>query len=101
MSLAFKIVWRRTAQRDLYELYEWISERADPDTAFAWTSGIEVHVAKLASFPDRGSPRDDIAPGVRTLNYRGRTIIAYLTGDCVEILRVFHAGRELRLEDWD
>ena len=101
MSSAFKIVWRRTAQLDLYELYDWIAERADPDTAFVWTSGIEKHVAKLAEFPDRGSPRDDISPGVRTLNYRGRTVIAYLTSDCVEILRVFHAGRELKLKDWD
>ncbi len=99
--MPLEIVWRRTAQRDLYELYNWIAERADPDTAFAWTSAIEQHVAKLADFPDRGSLREDIAPGVHTLNYRGRTVIAYLTGDCVEILRVFHAGRELGLGDWE
>ena len=100
-NMPLEIVWRRTAQRDLYERYDWIAERADPDTAFAWTSGIEAHVAKLSNFPDRGSPREDIAPGVRTLNYRGRTVIAYLTGKRVEILRVFHAGRELGLGVWE
>lgn len=99
MSKTFRVVWRQTATDDLYRLYDWIADSADPDTAFAYTSAIEAHAADLATYPRRGTPRDDIAPGVRTLNFRGRTVIAYRVGDAVEVLRIFHAGRELGLAE--
>lgn len=47
MSKTFRIVWRQTATDDLYRLYDWIADRADPDTAFAYTSAIEAHAADL------------------------------------------------------
>ncbi len=97
MTKTYRVVWRQTATDDLYRLYDWIADRADPDTAFAYTSAIEAHAADLATYPNRGTPRDDIAPGVRTLNFRGRTVIAYRVGDMVEVLRIFHAGQELGL----
>lgn len=91
----YRVVWRQTATEDLYRLYDWIADHADPDTAFAHTSAIEAHVAELATYPNRGTPRDDIAPGVRTLNFRGQTVIAYRVGEAVEVLRIFHAGQAL------
>lgn len=97
MTRPLRVVWRQTATDDLYRLYDWIADRADPDTAFTYTSAIEAHAADLATFPERGTPRDDIAPGVRTLNFRGRTVIAYRVDDAVEVLRIFHAGQELGL----
>lgn len=99
MSKTFRVVWRQTATDDLYRLYDWIADRADPDTAFAYTSAIEAHAADLATYPNRGTPRDDIASGVRTLNFRGRTVIAYQVGEVVEVLRIFHAGQELGLAE--
>lgn len=94
---AHKVVWRPRAQDDLLALYDWIADRADPDTALAYTSRIEDHADKLAEFPERGTPRDDLLPGLRTTPYRRRTVIAYrVTGGAVEILRLVHAG-----QDWD
>ncbi len=93
----YAIVWRPAARNDLLALYEWIAERADPDTAFDYTSRIEAHAAKLAEFPERGTPRDDLVLGLRTTPYTRRTVIAYrVNGDEVEILRLVHAG-----QDWD
>jgi len=93
----YAVVWRPAARADLLALYDWIAERADPDTAFDYTSRIEAHAAKLAEYPERGTPRDDLVPGMRTTPYRRRTIIAYrVTGEEVEILRLVHAG-----QDWD
>ena len=93
----YAVVWRPSARADLFALYDWIAERADPDTAFAYTGRIEAHVARLAEFPERGTPRDDLVPGLRTTPYRRRTVIAYrVSGDEVEILRLVRAGR-----DWD
>ena len=99
MSKTFRVVWRQTATDDLYRLYDWIADRADPETAFAYTSAIEAHAADLATYSHRGTPRDDIASGVRTLNFRGRTVIAYRVEEAVEVLRIFHAGQELGLAE--
>jgi toxin ParE1/3/4 len=59
---SYTIVWRPQARDDLLALYEWITEQADPDTAFEYTSKIEAHANTLANFPERGTPRDDLAP---------------------------------------
>lgn len=88
------VVWRPRARADLLALYDWIADRADPDTAYAYTAAIEAHADKLATFPDRGTPREDLVPGLRTTPYRGRTVIAYrVLADAVEILRLVHAGQ--------
>lgn len=77
-------------------LYGWIADQADPDTALEYTRLIEAHAAKLATFPERGTPRDDLAAGVRTTPYRRRTVIAYrVLEDEVEILAIAHAGHDL------
>lgn len=99
MTKTYRVVWRQTATDDLYRLYDWIADRADPDTAFAYTSAIEAHAAELATYPNRGTPRDEIAPDVRTLNFRGRAVIAYRVDEAVEVLRIFHAGQELGLAE--
>ena len=92
----YRVVWRPQARDDLLALYEWIGEQADPATAFEYTSKIEAHATKLANFPERGTPRDDLAPGVRTTPYRRRTVIAYrVLDEEVEILAIAYAGRDL------
>lgn len=35
MSKTFRVGWRQTATDDLYRLYDWIADRADPDTLAA------------------------------------------------------------------
>lgn len=92
----YTVVWRPHARADLLALYDWIADQADADVAFEYSAAIEGHAAKLAVYPERGTPRDDLVSGLRTVVYRRRTIIAYRVGqDEVEILRLLHAG-----EDW-
>ena len=97
------IVWHPRAERDLLALYDWIAERAGAETAFTYTSQIEAKARTLAQFPERGTPRDDLAQGLRTTPYRRRTIIAYrLCNDTVEVLGLVHGGQEWgRFEDDD
>jgi toxin ParE1/3/4 len=92
----YAIVWRPQARVDLLALYDWIADQAGPDMAFEYTSKIEAHATKLAQFRERGTPRDDLAAGVRTTLYRGRTVIAdRVLEEEVEILAIAHAGRDL------
>ncbi|MEP7222619.1 MAG: type II toxin-antitoxin system RelE/ParE family toxin [Novosphingobium sp.] len=77
-------------------LYDWIAERAGGEVAFDYTSRIEAHATRLATFPERGTPRDDLSPGLRTTPYRRRTVIAYpITDQGVEVLRLVHAGQDI------
>ena len=93
----FRIVWRPHARSDLLALYDWIADRTDPGTALDYTARIEAHVAGLAQFPRRGTSRDDLVPGLRTIPYRRRTVIAYrVLDESVEVLRLVHRGQH-----WD
>ena len=51
------VVWRPAARGDLLALYDWIADRADLETAFAYASKIEALGERLADFPNRGTPR--------------------------------------------
>ncbi len=74
--------------------------------ALRYTSAVVDYCEGLATFPERGTPRDDIRPALRTTSYKRRTEIAYTLeeGD-VSIIGVFHGGRDyeaaLRPEDPD
>lgn len=92
--MTHRIVWRQTAVDALDMLYDWIADQGDAATAYDYTSQIEAHVARLSTTPEWGALRETLGPGVRTIAYRRRTVIAYLvTANNVEILDVFHGGR--------
>ncbi|MXP41934.1 type II toxin-antitoxin system RelE/ParE family toxin [Altererythrobacter soli] len=95
----YRVVWQSDARSDLIAIYRWIADAADPGTAIGFIEAIRGHTGKLASFPSRGRPREDIGPGIRTVPFRRRTLIAYrVHSDWVEILRVAYAGRHLGLD---
>lgn len=50
----------------------------------------------LAEFPERGTRRDEVRPGLRTLGFRRRVTIAFqVTPTRVVVVRVLYAGRDL------
>jgi toxin ParE1/3/4 len=94
--VAHNVVFSEHAWRDADEIYEWIATRADPQTAQAYVGRIIDFCDSLRDFPNRGSPRDDLAKGVRTIAFEGRAVIAYITDDKeVRILRILHHGRDV------
>ncbi|HVB67561.1 MAG TPA: type II toxin-antitoxin system RelE/ParE family toxin [Acetobacteraceae bacterium] len=52
------------AQTDLIELYAYIAAHGSPERALAYVERIEVACRGLATFPERGTRRDDIRPGL-------------------------------------
>lgn len=85
-----------TAWRDLDEIYDWIADRSDPETARNYVGRILRFCGSLQDFPERGTPRKHLAPGVRTIAFEGRATVAYRSDkDKVTILRVLHYGRDL------
>ncbi len=70
-------------------------ERGFSGIALQYTSAIIEHCEKLHAFPHRGTPRDDIRPGLRVTHYKRRTVIVYaVEHQQVFILGVFYGGRD-------
>ena len=77
------------------ELRRYITREAGLTVSRAFTDAIVERCESLAIFPDRGAPRDDLRPGLRTLGFRRRVTIAYAVGaDVVTILAVFYGGQD-------
>ena len=90
------IVFSPEARADLLELYDWVANAASPDAAMAYIERIERFVAGLELAPERGTRRDDIRPGLRTVGFERRLTLAFLVDEQVTILRIFYGGR-----DWE
>jgi toxin ParE1/3/4 len=84
------------ATEDLIALYRWVSMETDIPTADSYLARIEERIAALADFPHRGSPRDELGTGLRTLTFERRIMIAYTVDDmAVTVQRVINAMRDL------
>ena len=94
-----RVEWHAQAKADLFELYDWVAERADPDTAYAYTSRIEQKCEALSDFPRRGTPRDHLEPGLRSITFERRVVIAYrVEADRVLVLRLIRTARDIRAQ---
>jgi toxin ParE1/3/4 len=94
-SVDYEIIWRPEARDDLFTIYDWLADRADPETAIAYTSRIESFLQRLRIFPNRGTPRFDVSSGLRTVTFERRVIIAYrVENRMVHVVRLIDSGRD-------
>ncbi|HEU0197643.1 MAG TPA: type II toxin-antitoxin system RelE/ParE family toxin [Nevskiaceae bacterium] len=85
------------ARDQLIALNAWIADVASPAVADHYTDAIAEFCLSLDTFPERGTRRDDIRPGVRITNYRKRAVIAFTVdtrAEQVTILGVFYGGQD-------
>lgn len=81
---------------DLDELYGWLADRAGPGRASRYAEGLRAYCAGLSDFPERGSRRDEIRPGLRVAVFQRRVSIAFVVKpDAVVVLRMLYGGRDL------
>lgn len=95
--MSYDVVFAPEAADQLDELYVYIAAQASPTTAERYTGAIVSYCESLSTFPHRGVTRDDIRPGLRITNYKGRTVIAFAVDDVVRqisIIGVFYGGRD-------
>jgi plasmid stabilization system protein ParE len=93
--MTYRVVFAPEAVAQLEDLYRYIAEAASPDIAQRYTNAIVTYCETLQKFPQRGTRRDDIRPGLRITNYKGRAVIAFEVGtDLVSIIGVFYGGQD-------
>ncbi|MEO8927477.1 MAG: type II toxin-antitoxin system RelE/ParE family toxin [Caulobacteraceae bacterium] len=94
--MRYRIVISPNARDQLEALYDYIAEAASAQVALGYTDAIVDHIDKLADFPHRGSRRDDILPGLRTVGFRRRATIAFkVDNGTVMVVGVFYGGRDV------
>jgi toxin ParE1/3/4 len=93
--MKYKVTFRPQAGADLFGLYSYIAAQAGHAIAGAYIDRIEAACMALATFPARGTRRDDIRPGLRTMGFERRATIALrVVHREVVIVRVFYGGRD-------
>ncbi len=88
------VVWSPRARQQVTDLYFWIAGQSGyPDRAEGFVSAIVDYCDGLAGFPRVGLARDDLRPGLRTIGFRRRVVIAFAVNeDAVEIHGVYYGG---------
>ncbi|MES2317617.1 MAG: type II toxin-antitoxin system RelE/ParE family toxin [Pseudomonadota bacterium] len=95
--MAYNVIFTPEAEEQVAQRYRYIAEHTGPLTAERYTSAIIGYCEDLSNFPQRGSRRDDIRPGLRTTNYKGNAVIAFAVDDAesvVAIIGVFYGGQD-------
>ena len=93
--MAHTVVFTPEAEEQLVALYRYIAEAGSPDIAERYTSAIVTYCETLETFHHRGALREDIRPGLRITNYRGRTAIAFtVDSERTSIIGVFYGGQD-------
>ena len=92
--MTYRIEFSPEAVGDLIDLYDYIAVRDGAERAIGYIDRIEEFCRSLSVFPDRGTRRDDLRPGLRILGFERRAVIALnIADDTVTILRVLYGGR--------
>lgn len=93
--MSHRVIFSPEAEDQLVELYRYIAQAGFPAAAQRYTQAIISYCESLRTFPLRGTRRDDVRPGLRVINYRKRTVIAFeVDGTTVSILGIFYGGRD-------
>ena len=89
-----RVVFTPLAERDIDSLHDYIATQSSEERADGYIVRIVAFCKGLATFPLRGTARDDILPGLRVTGFERRVSIAFVvTADTVLIEGIFYGGR--------
>ena len=91
----YEVSFRPLAVSDLLRLYDYLAEASGAAVAAAYVDRLEASCLALETFPERGTRRDDIRPGLRVIGFERRaTIVFQVIEDEVIIVRIFYGGQD-------
>ncbi len=92
----YKVVYRPEAMDDIHQIFRFIHDISrDRTIARAYVQRIRQRCVRIGAVPLGGTARDDLAPGLRTVSFERRAVIAYRIVDrTVEVTNIFYGGRD-------
>ncbi len=94
----FTVLFDRDARADLTGIRDHFAKVRDAAFAESFVERIIIYCESLATVPHRGTRRDNILPGLRTLGWRKTVTIAFQVSDATKrvlVLGVFYRGRDV------
>lgn len=91
----YRLEFGPDAATQLEELFEYVAESGSPSGAARFTESIVAFCERVAIAPMIGTPRDDVRPGLRTIGYKKRVVVAFVVGEeAVSVIGIYYGGRE-------
>ena len=95
--MTFRVRFAPEAESQLATIEAYIANASgSPVIAANYVEAIIDHCERFTLFPQRGTRRDDLFPGLRVTHYRGSAVIAFtldLDAETVSIVGVFYGGQ--------
>lgn len=92
---SYQVRFADEALADLGRIFAELLPVAGERVARDFVGRLEAACLKLSTFPERGSIRSHVRPGLRMIGYRRQASIAFVVTDAeVLILRVFRRGAD-------
>lgn len=89
------VLYTPEAEDDLISMYDHFAAAASSNVALGFLRRVRTWLDGFSAASERGTRRDDIRPGLRTIGFRRRLTVAFtVTSDTVVILRVLYGGQE-------
>ena len=83
------------ADNDLSDIYDYTTEHFGASQAVQYLIRLEQVFDSLCSNPKTGRERNDIRKGLRSISHESHTIFYRIMKDCLRIVRVLHASRDI------
>ncbi len=94
--MGHRIVYLSDATLDLNRIYSEIAAAAGSRTADRFFVGLIAFIRALETFPERGSVRSSLIPGLRIIGYRHSISLVFIVrGNDVVIVGVFRRGQNI------
>ncbi len=93
--MAHEVIFLDEASEDLITLAAYIAGQSSETIADRYLDRLYAACMALQHFPNRGTKRDDILPGLRTIGFERRATIAFrVLKTRVEIVTIAYGGRD-------
>ncbi|EQD26287.1 plasmid stabilization system protein [mine drainage metagenome] len=95
--MSYVVVFSPEALEHLDAIERYIAESGSPVNAVRFVDTIVAFCESLTTFPQRGTQRDDLFPGLRITNFRGGAVITFVVNkvaETVAIVGVFYGGQD-------
>jgi toxin ParE1/3/4 len=89
------VLLRPEARADLEDIFDGVLKVSQNRVvARSFVSRILQRCRHIGDVPHGGRPRDDLSAGMRAVPFEHSAVITYVVTDKVEILNIFHGGRD-------
>lgn len=97
----YEVAFDQAAIAELNEIFDYVEDRAGTTIATNFVNKLYDFCRRLEHTPERGTKRDELRPGLRTIGYRRRATILFEVDHArhrVVIVGIYYAGRNYEVD---